>query len=726
MARRKETIWQQDFSLGAVRKEAIERDDVQLVGSSFQEGENTLNLTTGQIEGRSGTVYCNTVTGSEGYDVDLGDGRSYDMHINPSGLKLFDASGATVVDFPAHDWTSLPQKYGTYNFEDIVFWVVTDPDSSSVIIGSSRFPIQALTVDAGGVWSLGQMALAQSAAGAIGQPYWRYNSGVKIQPSARTGAITVTADAGIWTDAHDGTSIRYVDREVRLGSRVSSTVINATVIEELPATWNITVASVSGYQLGDAVEHGSLGGQGVITGISGTVITVLTTSSFDGFDATDKLVGPNASQAISAAVLTSPANSDLWDAQMMSPVFGYPGDGTIHPGRFVLSNFPGAPRAYAVGVAGSVVDFRMGAEDADGFVEAIGSGGGGDLLYTVSAEDLLFFTTRGVYYHSTRSGEAITPSTINPVRFSRVGCKAVRPVAVDDGAIFVDAVGGKVMAAVLSGDVYKSWRTINLTKFSSDHVPSPVHIGATQSGSEKAEDFVYVTNSDGRVGVCQWDRDDDTISWRPWSTSGSFLSIYQALGSIHAIVERAVDGSTVRFRECFRDNAVMDCSVILPVADADDETSGAFAPHLVGAVASVYFERWDMGDATVAASGYPLDSLGQPLDYPSYDGDVQIGFPFTVHILPWPRRSVQTQRGTREVKKLIGLFVSCQDSAEFMVGTRSVGGYRSSEPFDVPPPLRSEQYKIGLLGAGAYGVPAIVKDRPGPIRITKIGYRVTV
>lgn len=735
MARRKETIWQNDFSVGAPRPEAVERDDTALVDSAVREALNTIGLTTGQIEIRPGTVYENDTDAKRGIEVDLGAGRVFELHIIADGVVLYDTDGAVEYSNLLYDWTALDGAFGTYAFDDIKFWVVPDPDSSSILIGSKYFPIQALVLD--GTWAMGAMLFSESLAGAVSQPYWRYYEGVTIAPSARTGAITVTASSSIWTAAHEGMAIRYVDREIILGTTVSGTVINAAVTEELPPTYTIVVASASGYQVGDAVEHSTLGGQGIITGISGTSITVLATSSYDGFNAVSspKLVAPNAAQVISSVTAASPAASYLWETQMQSPIHGYAGYAARHKGRAYLCGFPGAPMAFAVSAAGSVTDFKMGANDGDGFVETLGADLGGSLLYIISAEDILFLTTKGLFYQQTRDGAAVTPTNIGPIRFSRIGCAEVEPVAVDDGCIFVDAVGQQVQAAVLSGDIYRSWRAQPLTKFHSHLISNPSYLGATSSGAETPEQFIFVVNDDGTAVVAQWDRDDNKVSWRPWSTTGSFQSIYQSFGKVRCVVSREIATVARMMRERFETGIVMDCVSAVAINAANPEGQAgitfaqgvtAFATHLDGEVATVYMERWDLGDNEINAFGKPIDGDGNVIVYPDYEGIAQVGLIFDMTIVPWSRRSAHTQRGDREIKRLIALMVTVQDSSAFTINGSEFGGYFAGEDLTAPPPLRNDQYKVTLVGESVNERIEIKKPRPGPFRILKIGYRVVI
>jgi hypothetical protein len=734
MARAKERISQVDFGVGQVRPEAVERDDTVLIERSLKEARNTITLTTGALEVRPGLVHLSSTESFLGVEVDLGSGRVYDLHIVPNGLVLYNADGSVETTFNNVTWASVAGVWGAPVFETMKFWVVTDPDSSAVFIGSRNTPIYAL-VKSGEFWTLGQLSFTRGLNGAIKQPYHPYHRSVSIQPSVNYGFITVTASSGIWTTGHVGMSLRYEGREIALTGYVSPTVMNAAVVEELPPTYNFAVVSASGFQVADAVEHDTLGGKGIITGISGTIVTVLATENWNGFQASGQLVGPNASQTINSLNQAPPAASFDWDLQMQSPVHGYAGWAAKHKGRMYLCDFPGAPQSFAASVAGFVDDFGMGESDGDGFVETLGANYGGDLRFIISAEDLLFFTSRGLYYQQTRDGSAITPRTIGPVRFSKIGCADVPPIAVDDGAIFVDSVGQQIHSAMLDGDIYRSWRANNISQYHSQLIDKPTHLGATASGSEWPEQFIFVTNSDGTVAVCQWEKDENIFGWRPWDTTGSIRAVYEAFGGVHAVVKRAFNPAGQRTRERFETGVYMDCvaalkvSEVFPTGEVGAEYFGGVtkaATHLNGQTATVYFEGWDLGDRTINAAGAPLDDDGALLVYPDYDGILQIGLPFVVRAVPWPRRSAQTQRGKRSVKRTVKMSFTVQDTLSFTYEGKRFGGYRANEDLTIPPPLRSQDAVFITGGRKPFEERALVVDRPGPFRLLKINYRVTV
>lgn len=736
MARLTETIWQSDFALGAVRPEAVERDDTALIERSVKEALNTIVLTTGQTEQRPGTLYLADTEATQVFEMVLGGGVIYEVEIRETGITL--RQDNTIIFSLGFDWTAFPFTFGSPTYADLDFWAIADPDALTIIIGSQYTPPQRLFFNGvTGVWNFAAFNFGIGEAGQLYVPFWRHYPDVTIQPSARTGSITVTASQGIWTTEHESMFIRYNDRQIQLDTRTSATVMQATVKEELSPTFDVTVASAAGFSLGEAVEGATSGCQGVITNIAGAVITVLVTDEYNGFTGGENFIGPKATTTVSSFTsAASLADTFLWDMQLWTAEHGYPGSAAQYGGRLYFCDFPNTPTVFAASAAQDIRDFRSGPNEGDGFTEALGSNVGGALKHIVSAEDLLFLTTHGLFYQGARDGRAITPETIAPVQFSRLGCASVRPVAVDDGCAFVGVNDKQVHAAVLAGDIYRSWRVEPITRFHPHLIDEPVQLGASSSGSDRPELYITAVMSDGTAAVCQWNRQDDELSWRPWSTNGLFKQIYQVGSKLHAVVERTVNGSTVKFRERFEYDCYVDAMTSLNVTAANPEgvagvgylgVDGAVATHLTGENASVYFEGFDMGDNLIRVDGWPDDGSGNKLTYPdTTEGFAQIGIKFDLTIVPWSRRSARTQRGLREVKRLVQMYVTVQQSGIFEINGRAHGGYRTGEDVTLAPPLRDDQVKMTFLGSSDYERIEITKPRPGPLRLLKLGYKVVV
>lgn len=150
------------------------------------------------------------------------------------------------------------------------------------------------------------------------------------------------------------------------------------------------------------------------------------------------------------------------------------------------------------------------------------------------------------------------------------------------------------------------------------------------------------------------------------------------------------------------------------------------ATHLNGHTASIYFENFDMGDRVIA-SGLPLDDDGNTLEYPdNMVGFAQVGLHFDMHVTPWPRRSVNTQSGTRQVKRLVELYVTVQDTSVFEIDGRPFGDYLVGEDLTLPAPLRDVQYRMAFLGETGFEDVEITRPRPAPFRMLKVGYKVVI
>lgn len=739
MAGRKEMIWQNDFSLGAVRPEAEERDDTDLITASLFEAENTVTLSTGQAERRPGLLYLDDSLSAQVFSVSLGKGRNYQLHILRYGYALFDENEALVTSSDSVDWKLLDANpFGSYAFTDMQFWAVSIPDQSAIIIGSKYFAMRALRVNDAGVWEFGEVDYPETQYGSPKIPFYRPEGAEKMSIIPTTsGRAAFESNFDFFTAAHIGTWIRHNGTLVLIDTVTDIRHASGKSYGKISRTVTLTVSDASAFEEGDAVEHSVTGGPGLITQITGSDIRVFCNDSYKDFPNSGKLIGPNASESITASSLSTYGSYvALWDAQMFSKVYGYANYGSIHKGRLYLCDYAAGPRAFAASQAGDLLNFEDGANDADAFIETISADRGGDLKFIVSAEDLLFMTTRGLYYQPSRDGNAITPLSIGPVLFSQVGCDSVAPMPIDDGAVFIDVVGRQVYAAILSGDAYRSWRALQISPFHSHLINEPIHIGATVVGAEKPEQFVYVTNLNGTVAVFQWDRDQNRISCRPWSTDGDFVAIYQAGKKVYALVDRRdYAGLNYRKRERFEGALYVDYASMILVDDLRPTGGAGVYPvpasenpavHLAGYTAQVYLQGWDYGDLLIDADGKAIIE-GAPAIYPSDTVRfLQIGLGYSVRCTPWARRSIRTQSGTREVKRIIDLYVTVRNTGSFKIGGAEYGGYEVGTDLVSPPPLVSREYRVGLAGGSAFKRTPIVQDRPGPFQLLKIGYKVSV
>lgn len=735
MAKRKATVPQKDFSLGEVRPDALERNDVEILDRSLQKAENALLLATGAIEGRPGSFYLATVNGDDGAEIEPGDGVVFNLIIVPGGLELYTEDGDLHESFSGAPWVA---------GEDV--WIT--PAGDVTLMGSQESPPHVLTYE-DGVFTFGEMAFSSGPGDEIRQPYWPHERGVLITPSARTGNITITASEGVFHSGYVGERIRYVDREIEITAVNSPTEAEGTVKQELHETIRLSVDSTTGFAAEEAVEHETLGGQGIIAQVvDATNLDILVTEIFGGFaQLGENLIGPNAKTNITA-ITSAPSISgtSLWDEPLMSSFRGYPGSCAHHGGRLVFCDFPQAPHVIALSASGTLDDFKIGPDDSDAILDIIGISKSTRVLHAVSAEDLILLTSRGSYYQQTRDRTPLTPANWDPVKFDDIGASRIRPVKVFDGIVFLASNGKNLMGALLQSGFQKPWGIEALSDFHSHLMKTPVRIGATTNDSDRPERFVFVANDDGSAVVMRWDRtgsrENDVVGFVPWTTAGSYKSFYMAFGSIHAIVARTIDGVTSNFLERMDANAFLDAAsgfatTLSTIVDEDgfllvDEDGFALAgetgsaKHLANHTASVFLADWDFGDHDIDAEGFPLDDNGQRLTFPTREEEVQVGLNFETTLKPWSRRHVEGYNKRREAQRIVRLTVAVRDTTRIKVNGEQWGDYRIGEELADPPPRRTEHAHFYVLSRGHYQDIPVVKARPGPFTVTAMYYKVTL
>ena len=351
-----------------------------------------------------------------------------------------------------------------------------------------------------------------------------YRNDVTIRPAV-TGNITVTASGPVWTPAYVGQRIRYGNREILITGYTSTTVLSGTVISKLPPSFDITVASVSSFLVGQPVIGADTNYQGIITAIVGSVLSVATTEFYDGPDVNEMLNGPNGGSKVSAKSVISPVTSPIWDEPLMSPLRGYPRAGDSANGRLALVDFPLVPDLVALSSARCITDWSVGARDDDAITRQVGEISP-RFLHIINAGDLLLFSDRGLYYVPLRDKGILTPSTFAAVAFDNRAANSVRPVRVDDGVVFVEGSGETVSAALLDGNIYLKWSVRPISNFHSNLVKTPKKLCGPPIYSNSPDKYLFVVNGDGTIAVVSLQEfGQETVGFVPWETNGAFVNV---------------------------------------------------------------------------------------------------------------------------------------------------------------------------------------------------------
>ena len=492
------------------------------------------------------------------------------------------------------------------------------------------------------------------------------------------------------------------------------------------------------FRVGEAVTGADTNFQGLIINIVGSVLKVVATYFFEGPDSGEEISGPSGTSECTAVASINPLSSPIWDEPLMSDLRGWPKASGRAAGRIIFLDFPQVPDLLTLSSSRDITDFLVGAEDDDAIVRQVGDGAP-RWLHALNMGDLLLFSDSGIYNVPTRENGIISPSTFNPVLVDERGASEIRPVRVDDGVVFVEEGNTAVSAVLLDGNVYLKWSVRGLTTIHNHLIKTPTRLCGPSLGAGSAEKYMFVVNSDGTLAAVSWRESirDEQVGFAPWDTQGSYVSVSPIFGGYWQVVDRSVDGSTVRFIERIDKDAYLDCAISSSNTaaaqylgangqnlQANGERIIAIPPsasHLIGETVSFYANGWDIGDFEVAEDG----SVDPGYDVP---GDFQIGLNFESEMDLWPVEVIESERiGTLEAR-VLELVVSVQDTVQFEASrngkVKKVGGYVFGDDLSAPPPPLTRVYRFPVMGRRDHPELIVAKRRPGQFRVLATGQRV--
>jgi hypothetical protein len=348
---------------------------------------------------------------------------------------------------------------------------------------------------------------------------------------------------------------------------------------------------------------------------------------------------------------------------MISAVRGYPRTGVIHRNRQIMAGFPQAPNAIAASAVGFEKDFDLGqAEDADGFIEALGDDANASIRHLISAEQLVLLTDRSCYYVPESEQSPLSPTRVSFNRISVDGASKVRPILTPEGVVFVDNAD-RLLVIGATGSVRASWAVSELSLFSNHLLTSPKQLTYVDGLDGRSERYVLVLNEDSSVAALAYRRGADQVGSTKWTPATGFNWLSFASWKTQLF---CLQGN---FLAEFSMDAVMDLEL----------SYSAAAPLL--ASQSVYVARSD-----VVWTG-PLSMNGSGLipTVPVAAGQT-VGMDFRVSIVPSPPVSKAFGWERRRVSRL---WTDVLGTGPYRVEGELVNTHDEDDDMGAPPPLRS-------------------------------------
>ena len=426
--------------------------------------------------------------------------------------------------------------------------------------------------------------------------------------TAKTGAITINASAGIFTGADTGKTL-YADSGVVVLTYVSATQCTGTTSSDF---LSLTYAQ-GGYGITDSGWRAE--DVGKFVRMNGGLLKITAYTSATAVKATilTALTGTVASPALAWSL-----ESSVW-----SVANGYPRTVTLHEQRLVPAGSTAYPQTIWGSRTGDYLDFTKGVADDDSYSFTLAADEINPISFVASLRNLVVHTYGGEFSLQGGVEKPITPTNVRIRPESAHGSKGVRPVTAGKESVFVQRAGRKTRAMGYQYTV-DGYMAPDLTVMA-EHITDG---GVTMLAYQQEPDLLmFAVRGDGAMLTCTLDRDQSVIGWAKHYTEGAFESVATIPNGDRdeawAIVRRTVNGATVRYLEIFDETfapilpgaaytgfppapvaAVYGCTV--DCGKSFDNASGQTVfnvPHLIGKTVDIVADGSVMAQQVVGGSG---------------------------------------------------------------------------------------------------------------------------
>ena len=589
MARQR--VHQASFLRGELDPKILSRVDLAAYGQGLKKARNVVPVNQGGIERRSGSVYranLGAVTRIETFIFN--ETQEYIFAFQNQSLKIYSTNGTLIATLSSCPWVTSELFELNFTQSGDTMIIVHENFVPQVItrVGATSFVRQAFGFE-----------VSQNGADTF-QPYFKFADDsitLDIDTATAGTGVTVTTSSSYFTSSYVGMKLRYHGSELTITGYTSATQVTATLEKDVEIILDedpFATRQGSGEVTVTHVQHGfsngaSIGisgaedifdpdGNGLAQGnLNGTrTITIIddnhykfTAGSSD--TATESVDGGGVRVVISGHPPTT-----QWDEQVFSAVNGFPRTVTFHEQRLFFGGVTSLPDGIQASKVADFFNFDVGdAEDADSVQIQIASDQINEIRHLISSKTLEIFTSTGEFFLKPQVSKPITPTDIQIIRQSSLGVQVKSMPKRFDGATIFIQNNGKTVREFFFNSGSEEFTSNSISLLSSHLISTPVDSATITSVGDRTEQFYFLVNSDGTMGVFTSQRAEKIAGWVLWETDGTYESVACTTGNIYAVVKRTINGSDVYNLEQFSNT-----SFDIPTDCTTTKTlSGSYQPH---------------------------------------------------------------------------------------------------------------------------------------------------
>ena len=570
MARQR--VHQASFLRGELDPTIISRVDVAAYGQGLKKARNVIPLNQGGVERRGGTLFRADLGGPTRLESFIFNStQEYVFAFQNQTLKIYTTAGVLAATFTSCPW--ITSELYELNF--------TQQGDTMIVVHENIVP-QVIT-------RIGSTSFTRTAFGfetsvngeKTYQPYFKFADDsitLDIDSTTKgTTGVTCTTSSAYWISGYVGMVIRYHGAELTITGYTSSTVVTATLNDDVEIELD---ADPFATQQGSGVVKVTQVGHGFSTGASVTIsgandifdedgnglataningtfsITVLDDDHWE-FTAggSDTALESVDGGGVRVVIVGHPPTRN-WDEQVFSSVNGYPKTATFHEQRLYFGGVTALPD----GIQGSKItdfyNFDVGeAADADSIQIQIASDQINEIRHLVSAKLLQIFSSTSEFYLKPQIGKPITPTDIQIIRQSTLGSQLKAMPRIFDGATIYIQNNGKTVREYFYSAGAEEFTSNSISLLSNHLISSPQDSAKITSMPSRTEQFYFLVNDDGTMGIFTSQRAEKIAGWMLWSTDGTIESVACTTSNIYISVKRTINSSDVYYLEQFASTA---------------------------------------------------------------------------------------------------------------------------------------------------------------------------
>ena len=736
MAKKRHMIeYQTNFGAGEIDPTLRGQTDLKVHAAGVRLARNCQRRATGGLERRFGTYAVNSMSArARLVRWEFSASQRYVLGFVNGGLNVYRMDGVLVQAIYLMPWST-----------DQAFQLTVTQLGDTMIICHQQFAPMALRRIFTDAFDCRPMAWSSAINGTrVQQPHYKFAPGdVSLSPSGVTGDITLTASSPIFSAGYVGLRLRLYDAEVIVYQYVDPTHVLATVQGTLVGKLDIdpirtqqgvttvdvthplhglpspTTMTLSGINSTGGVPHEYLNGTWEVWvrdenhyfyAHHAGGYQVWEDLNQDGEPEGNWYIGAHHSEDGGGPnVQFDPTNAPTrsWTEPAFSSLRGWPQACAFHEGRLWFGGSAAQPDGVWGSCAMDYFNFDVGTGlDNESVQLGIGTDDLSMIRHLVSNGELLIFTSSRESVFAIRDGEPITPNNARVKSQSNAGVSRVSPVIYDGVVTFAQENGLSVNELVYSAND-GGYVPVPISALAGHLIRTPVSLAASQGLPTRAEQQLFVVNSDGTVAVFFGVRRESTAGWTLWTLGQGTVQSVAAVGPYVWFCVHA-HGQYWLYRYGDENLGTLDGQYALQSGVATDTWNfpNIFWGKSIGVVSDLGYH----GMVPVPANG--VVTLSVPVTR------IAVGDPFFWHIqmLP-PVVTLPNGQQTGVVQRVVRSVLLLDDCLSVTVNGEPVISRLAGDQFDAPPRAMTGAYEMRHLGYARDGHIVITQEEPLRARV---------